>query len=58
MPFEDYLIMQGEDIIGANYCMLELVDIALGPRIEPPSFDLDAKPLDINERPPPTIHPL
>ena len=29
MPFEDYLIMEGECIIEVDYCMLELVDMAL-----------------------------
>ena len=38
--------------------MLELVDRALGQRIELPSFDLNAKlldSLDIDERPPPIV---
>ena len=38
--------------------LLEVVDIALGQRIEPPSFDLNAKPvdsLDIDERPLPIV---
>ena len=30
MPFEDYLIMEDEDIMGAQYCMLVLVDVAFG----------------------------
>ena len=30
MPFEDYLIMEGEDIIEVEYCMLEVVDMTLG----------------------------
>jgi hypothetical protein len=47
MPFEDYLIMEDEDNIEVEYCMLELVDLVLGQRIEPLSFDLNAKPLDI-----------
>jgi hypothetical protein len=58
MPFEDYMITEGEDNIKAEYCMLELVDMALGQRIEPLSFDLNAKPLDsldIDERPPPIV---
>jgi hypothetical protein len=33
--------MQGEDIIKVEYCMEEVVDMALGQRIEPPSFDLN-----------------
>jgi hypothetical protein len=58
MPFEDYLIEEGEDIIEVEYCMSELVDKALGQRRESPSFDLNAKPLDsldIDERPPPIV---
>ena len=50
--------MKIEDIIEAKYCMSELVDMALGQRIEPPSFDLNAKPLDsldVDERPPPIV---
>ena len=38
-----------------EYCMSELVDMALGQRTESPSFDLIAKPLDsldAHERPP------
>ena len=38
MPFEDYLIMEGEDIIEVDYCMSKLVDMALAQRIVPPSF--------------------
>ena len=38
--------MEGEDIIEAQYCLSELGDMALGKTIEPPSFDLNAKPLD------------
>ena len=30
MPFEDYFIMESKDIINVEYCMLELVDVALG----------------------------
>ena len=33
MPFEDYLMMEGEDIIEAKYCMSELVDMTLEQRI-------------------------
>ena len=58
MPFEDYLTMKGEDIIGAKYCMSELVDMALGQKIKSPGFDLNAKPLDslhVGERPPPIV---
>ena len=54
MPFEDYLIAEGEDIIKVEYCMSELVD-PLGQRRESPNFDLNAKPLDsldIDEKPP------
>jgi hypothetical protein len=32
--------MEGEDIIEAEYCMLELVDMALGQRIKLASLDL------------------
>jgi hypothetical protein len=32
--------MEGEDIIEVEYCMSELVDKALGHRIEPASLDL------------------
>jgi hypothetical protein len=46
MPIEDYLVMEGEDIIEAKYCMSCLVDMALGRRIETPSFDLNAEPID------------
>jgi hypothetical protein len=58
MPFKKYVVMEGEDIIEAEYCMLELVDMALGQRIEPASLDLIAEtvnPLDIDERPPPNV---
>jgi hypothetical protein len=44
--------MEGEDIIEVEYCMLELVDMALGQRIEPTSLDLTAEtvhPLDVDE---------
>jgi hypothetical protein len=50
--------MEGEDIIEAKYCMSELVDMALGQRIEPASLDLIAEtvnPLDIDERTPPNV---
>ena len=30
MPFEEDVVMEGEDIIEAEYCMSELVDMALG----------------------------
>ena len=55
MPFEDYMIMKGKDIIEVEYGMWELIDMALGHRIEPPSFDLHAMLLDslvVDERPP------
>jgi hypothetical protein len=58
MPFEEYVVMEGEDIIEAEYCMSELVDMALGQRIEPASLDLTAEtinPLDVDERPPPIV---
>jgi hypothetical protein len=58
MPFEEYVVVESEDIIEAEYCMLELVDMALGQRIEPTSLDLIAEtvnPLDIDERPPPNV---
>ena len=38
--------------------MAKLIDMALGHGIEPPSFDLNAKPfdcLDVDERPPPIV---
>ena len=38
--------------------MSKLVDMDLGQRIEPPSFDLNAEPLDslaVDERPPPSV---
>ena len=46
MPLEDYLITEGEVIIEDEYCMSKLVHMALVQRITPPSFDLNAKPLD------------
>ena len=58
MLFGDYMIMEGEDNVEAKYCMWELVDMALGQRIEPLSVDLNAKPLDsldVDERPPPIV---
>ena len=33
MPFEDYKIMEGEDISEAEICMSKLVDMTLGLRI-------------------------
>jgi hypothetical protein len=51
--------MEGEDIIEVEYCMSELVDKALGQRIEPASLDLTAEtvnPLDVDERPPPIVN--
>ena len=39
-------------------CMSELVDMALGQRIEPASLDLNyetVNPLDVDERPPPIV---
>jgi hypothetical protein len=53
MPFEEYVVMEGDDIIEAEYCMSKLVDMALGHRIEPTSLDLTAEtvnPLDVDER--------
>ena len=50
--------MEGEYIIEAEYCMLELVDMALGHRIKPPGFDLKVEPLDsldVDERPIPIV---
>ena len=58
MPFEDYLIVKGEDIIETRYCMSKLVQMTLVERIEPPSFDLDAEPLDsldADDKPPPIV---
>jgi hypothetical protein len=58
MPFEEYVVMEGEDIIEVGYCMSELVDMALGQRIELASLDLTAEtvnPLDVDERPPPIV---
>jgi hypothetical protein len=58
MPFEDYVVMEGEDIIEAEYCMSKLVDMALGHRIELASLDLTAEtvnPLDVDKRPPPIV---
>ena len=58
LPFEDYLMMKGEDIIEAKYCMLELVDMTLVHKIEPPSFDLSVEPLDsldVDDRLPPIV---
>lgn len=37
------LVMEGEDIIEVEYCMSELVDMALGQRIEPVSLDLSVE---------------
>ena len=50
--------MEGEDIIEVEYCMLDLVDMALGQRIEPRSFNLNVEPLDslyVDERPLPIM---
>jgi hypothetical protein len=50
--------MEGEDIIEVEYCMSELVDKALGHRIEPTSLALTAEtvnPLDVDERPSPIV---
>ena len=44
MPFEDYLKMEGEGIIEVEYCMLELVDMALGQRIKLPVVTLMQSP--------------
>ena len=38
-----YVVLEGEDIIELEYCMSELVDKALGQRIEPASLDLTAE---------------
>ena len=35
--------MKVEDILEAEYFMLEVFDLDLGQRIEPPSFGLNAK---------------
>ena len=57
MPFEDHMIREGEAITEAQCSTSELVDMALGQRIEPPSFDLNAKALqdswDADDQPPP-----
>ena len=58
MPFEENVVMEGEDVIEAEYCMSELVDIALGQRIEPTSLNFTTEtvnPLDVDERPPPIV---
>jgi hypothetical protein len=58
MPFEEYVVMEGEDIIEAEYCMAELVDMALGQRIKLISLDQTVEtvnPLDVDERPPPIV---
>jgi len=58
MPFEEYVVMESEDIIEAEYCMSKLIDMALGQRIKPASLDLTAEtlnPLDGDERPPPIV---
>ena len=56
MSFEDDdLMMEGEDIIEVEYDMSKLVDMALGKRISPPSYDLIAGPLnslDVDDKPP------
>jgi hypothetical protein len=44
MSFEDCLKIEVEDIIETKHCMLELVDMALGRRIKPHSFDLKQSP--------------
>ena len=46
MPFEDYMILEGEDIVEDEYCMSKLIDMALGHRPEPHSFDLNVELLD------------
>lgn len=54
VSFEDYLIMKGANIIEAEYCMTKLVDMALGHKIDTPSFDLIVGPLnslDVDESP-------
>jgi hypothetical protein len=58
LNFEEYVVMEGEDIIEAEYCMSKLVDMASGQRIEPTSLDLTAEtvnPVDVDERPPPIL---
>jgi hypothetical protein len=58
MSFEEYVVMEGEDIIEAEYCMSKLVDMALGQRIKPASLDHiveTVNPLDVDERPPPIV---
>ena len=55
MSFKDYLILKGEDIIQAGYCVLELFHMALVQRMEPLGLDLNPKLLDsfdFDERPP------
>ena len=50
--------MEGEGIIEVEYCMSKVVDMALGQRLKPPSFDLNAgllNSLDVEERPPPIV---
>jgi hypothetical protein len=50
--------MEGEDIIEVEYRMSEMVDMALGHRIESTSLDLNVEtvnPLDVDERPPPIV---
>ena len=50
--------MECEYVIGAEYCMSKLVDKALGQRIKPPSFDLDAETLgssDLVDKPSPIV---
>ena len=54
MLFEDYLIVKGVNIIEGEYCMTKLVDMALGHKIDTPSFDLNVEPLnslDVDESP-------
>ena len=58
MPFEDFLIMEGEGIIEGEYCMSKLVDMAFGRRKEPLGFDLNEEPLDslnVDERSPSVV---
>ena len=59
MPFEEYVVMEGEDIIEAEYCMSEMVDTALGQRIKLASLELTVETvnrLDVDERPPPIVN--
>lgn len=47
MPIEDYVIMEGANIIEVEYWMTKLVDMTLRHRIEPPSLTLMQSPWTI-----------